>query len=217
MYIWLGALFCLILFYFGESFLSQVILPGVMLSSPIIVLCNSATAGPKPGMKKEEGEKKNHTGKKSKSVFLNWLEIVFRHIIAFLFLTFIFSSNSRPQQPGNKKYGFKFLQESCKQDSKTCKNLASRIQNLARFLQVGFKTCKNLARILQEVCILLQDSLQDSCKFLNFLITREDEKEDTFLAYFFKWFLDLFLRNPKAPLCKLDVKNHWKVGYMISR
>ena len=121
----------------------------------------------------EEGEKKIIMEKKSKSVFINWLDIVFRHIIAFLFLAFIFSSNSRPQQPGNKKYGFKFLQESCNQDSKTCKNLASRIQNLARVvLQVGFKTCKNLARILQEVCILLQDSLKDSCKFLNFLITR---------------------------------------------
>ena len=155
MYIWLGALFCLILFYFGESFLSQVILPGVMLSSPIIVLCNSATAGPKPGMKKEEGEKKNHTGKKSKSVFLNWLEIVFRHIIAFLFLTFIFSSNSRPQQPGNKKIwiqilarilqaGFKNLQESCKSDSKSCKILASWIQNL----QVS---CKSLARSMYSL------------------------------------------------------------------
>ena len=67
MYIYLSG--CFILFYFGESFLSQIILPSAMLNSPIIVLCNSATAGPKPGMKKEEGLKKKYTGKKIKSRF----------------------------------------------------------------------------------------------------------------------------------------------------
>ena len=56
MYIYLNG--CFILIYFGERFFSQVILPSAMLNSSIIVLCNSATAGPKPGMKKEEGLKK---------------------------------------------------------------------------------------------------------------------------------------------------------------
>ena len=68
MYIYLIG--CFISFYFGESFLSQVILPSAMLNSmPIIVLCNSATAGPKPGMKKEEGLKKTILEKNQKSVF----------------------------------------------------------------------------------------------------------------------------------------------------
>ena len=54
------------------------------------------------------------------------------------------------------------LQESCKMDA-----------NLARILQDGYKSCKNLARKMEELCIPLQDFLQDSCKILNFFITRE--------------------------------------------
>ena len=62
---------CLILFYFRENFLSEVVLPSAMLNSPIIVLCNSATAGPKPGMKKKEGEKKIILEKIKVGFFLN--------------------------------------------------------------------------------------------------------------------------------------------------
>ena len=46
---------------------------------------------------------------------------------------------------------FKFSQDTCNLNSKSCKNLASS---------------------LQVVCIPFQDCLQDSCKILNFSITR---------------------------------------------
>ena len=142
---------CFVLFKF-VSFWREHLEPGFFSPSALLSLTcalsfNFATTGPKPGMKMEEGEK-NHNGKISKSIFLNWLEMVFRHIITFLSLAFIFSSTSRPLQPGIKE---NVDSNSYKQDSKTCKNIASRIQNLAR--------------ILQELCIPLQDSFQDSCNF----------------------------------------------------
>ena len=64
-------LFNFVLFWREIYFLSQFILPSALLNSPIIILCNSATAGPKPGMKKEEGKKTDYTGKKNlkKSTF----------------------------------------------------------------------------------------------------------------------------------------------------
>ena len=136
MYIYLIG--CFILFYFGESFLSQAILPRAMLNSPIIVLCNSATACPKPGMKKEEGLKKKLNWKKNqKSVFLNWLETAFRHIITFLFLAFIFSSTSRLCSQVIKKMWIH--------------TLARILQAGFKILQVGFKTCKNLARSMYSL------------------------------------------------------------------
>ena len=61
--------FAITLFCSAESFLSQVFVPGDMFSSPIVILCKSATAGPKHGLKKEEGEKKNHTRKNLSRLF----------------------------------------------------------------------------------------------------------------------------------------------------
>ena len=39
------------------------------LNSPIVILRKSATAGPKHGLKKEEGEKKNHARKNQSRLF----------------------------------------------------------------------------------------------------------------------------------------------------
>ena len=49
----------------------------------------------------------------------------------------------------------------------------------------------NLARVLQEVCILLQDSLQVSGKFLNFLITRVETVILSFLLLMRRSYLNL--------------------------
>ena len=58
---------CSVLFCFGSSVLSMAFLRSALLNSLIAIFCNSTTASPKPGMKKEEGKKRYW--KKSKSVF----------------------------------------------------------------------------------------------------------------------------------------------------
>ena len=62
----------------------------------------------------------------------------------FLVLSVHFQLDQSPLQPGNKKCGFKKLQESCKPDLKSCKNRASWIQNFK-------KSCKNLAKSMYSL------------------------------------------------------------------